>query len=225
MTHLHVSTAYILGSRYEKPKKLITEQSQQVDMADSLSAPAVAPSIKSSSFQIQRLTSAESVLVRQKELSVLLKDCVTDDFSIGFLSPFTLEEADVYWNEIAEQVPKGNLHLFILTSPSSSSPGSILGSIQLHTVTKNAHLHRGEVVKVLVSPNARRQGIARLLMKHVEGFARSIRRELLTLDSASQGPANEMYRRLGWEKWGTCKGYAKWPDGRSCDATFFRKEI
>jgi ribosomal protein S18 acetylase RimI-like enzyme len=78
---------------------------------------------------------------------------------------------------------------------------------------------------VLVSRNARRQGVARLLMKHIDDFARGIGREMLTLDATSKGPANETYRNLGWEVWGTCKGYAKWPDGSPCDATFFRKDI
>jgi hypothetical protein len=62
-------------------------------------------------------------------------------------------------------------------------------------------------------------------MEHVEDFARGIGRDMLTLDAASKGPANEMYRKLGWEEWRTCKGYAQWPDGSDCDATFFRKDI
>ena len=195
-------------------------------MAESLPSPAATLLSQHLKFKITQLQTAESVLSLQNPLSILLRDCVTDGFSIGFLSPFTLKEADIYWKEISELIPKGNLYLFILTSatsPSDSQP--ILGSIQLHTISKNAHLHRGEVAKVLVSPNARRQGIARLLMEHVEDFARGIGREMLTLDAASEGPANEMYRKLGWEEWGTCKGYAKWPDGSNCDATFFRKEI
>jgi hypothetical protein len=46
-------------------------------------------------------------------------------------------------------------------------------------------------------------------MEHVEDFARGIGREMLRLDAASKGPANKMYRKPGWEAWGTCKGYAK----------------
>ena len=73
--------------------------------------------------------------------------------------------------------------------------------------------------------NARRLGIASRLMSHIEDFARGIGRDLLTLDTATESPAMGMYRRLGWEEWGTCKGYASWPDGSRCDATFFRREL
>ena len=43
-------------------------------------------------FQFQRLTITESALERREELSVLAKDCVSDDFSIDFLSTFTIEK-------------------------------------------------------------------------------------------------------------------------------------
>lgn len=62
-------------------------------------------------------------------------------------------------------------------------------------------------------------------MDYVEDFARDEGKEFLVLDTATKSPAREMYRRLGWEEWGTCKDYASWPDGMRCDATFFRKEL
>lgn len=62
-------------------------------------------------------------------------------------------------------------------------------------------------------------------MEYVENFAREMGKEMLTLDTATESAAMEMYRRLGWEEWGTCRDYASWPDGRRCDATFFRKDL
>jgi len=62
-------------------------------------------------------------------------------------------------------------------------------------------------------------------MLHVEAFAKGIEISMLTLDTATESAAIEMYRRLEWEEWGTCKDYASWPDGRRCDATFFGKDI
>lgn len=65
-------------------------------------------------------------------------------------------------------------------------------------------------------------------MDYVEEFARKERlKEFLTLDTAALSPAKDMYRRLGWEEWGTCKDYASWTgvdvilrfSGRSCEAT------
>jgi hypothetical protein len=120
-------------------------------MVESLPSSAATPPLQPLKFKITRLTTAQSVLDLQNSLSILFQDCVTDGFSIGFLSSFNLEEVDIYWKELSQMIPKGNLHLFILTSASASFGSSlILGSIQLHTVSKNGHLHRGEVVKVLV---------------------------------------------------------------------------
>lgn len=62
-------------------------------------------------------------------------------------------------------------------------------------------------------------------MDYIEDFARDEGKEFLVLDTATESLAREMYRRLGWEEWGTCKHYASWPDGTRCDATFFRKEL
>ena len=62
-------------------------------------------------------------------------------------------------------------------------------------------------------------------MEHIEDFARGTGRTMLNLDTATGSAAVEMYRRLGWEEWGTCKDYASWPNGSRCDATFFRKDL
>lgn len=176
--------------------------------------------------QITEITSPDAFLIFKHQLTKILQDCVDEGSSIGFLAPLSVKDAQTYWNQVSDLVGKGTLHLFIFTSTSNSNPAPrILGTVQLLLTPKVTHLHRAEVVKLLVSPSARRLGIARKLMKHVEKFAKETGRDMLTLDTATKSPALEMYRTLGWEEWGTCKGYACWPDGSRCDATFFRKEL
>jgi len=189
-------------------------------------------------FSISQLTNVDVVLTHLVQLCQILQDCVNEGSSIGFLAPLSKEDAEIYWKQVTELMMKGNLHLFILTSddneaqtspqiPSTSETKSptILGTVQLVTIPKVTHLHRAEVIKLMVSSSGRRLGVARRLMSHVEDFARGTGRTMLTLDTATKSPALKMYRSLGWEEWGTCKDYASWPDGSRCDATFFRKDL
>jgi GNAT superfamily N-acetyltransferase len=176
---------------------------------------------------IIQIKTSEEVLAHRQGLSTLLQECVNEGSSIGFLAPLSADDANEYWTAVASLIPQGNLHLFIFLSPTAelNAPPSVLGTIQLLSIPKATHLHRAEILKLLVTPSARRQGIARRLMEHVENFAREMGKEMLTLDTATESAAMEMYRRLGWEEWGTCRDYASWPDGRRCDATFFRKDL
>jgi len=175
---------------------------------------------------ILELKTPSEVYKYQDQLCTILQECVNKGSSIGFLAPLSSKDALDYWLGASELITKGNLHLFILTSATSSTEHTpVLGTVQLSLIPKATHLHRAEVIKLMVLPSARRLGIARDLMLHVEAFAKGIERSMLTLDTATESAAMEMYRRLEWEEWGTCKVYASWPDGRRCDATFFRKDI
>jgi len=212
-------------------------------MENPFPTPTATPPGHSQTFKITKLKTPREILTHQPQLCQILRDCVNEGTSIGFLAPLSLQDAEIYWTQVADLINDGNLHLFILTAdssptnhvhteaPSSSSASTIqesliiFGTVQLLTIPKTTHLHRAEVVKLLVAPSARRLGIASRLMSHIEDFARGIGRDLLTLDTATESPAMGMYRRLGWEEWGTCKGYASWPDGSRCDATFFRREL
>jgi GNAT superfamily N-acetyltransferase len=194
-----------------------------------LSTDVATSPIRSQPYTITYLNTSGSILTHLPELCLILQDCVNEGSSIGFLAPLSFLEAEKYWTQVAETITKGNLHLFILTtsttSPGRDTPPTILGTIQLSTIPKATHLHRAEVIKLLVLPSSRRLGIARKLMEHIEDFARGTGRTMLNLDTATGSAAVEMYRRLGWEEWGTCKDYASWPNGSRCDATFFRKDL
>ncbi|KAH8598705.1 acyl-CoA N-acyltransferase [Bisporella sp. PMI_857] len=176
-----------------------------------------------SGYTITQLT-ASDIPQHVNSLSTLLCQCVNDPqgSSIGFHAPLSLSSASTYWSQLSSSISSQILHLFILTYDTSPE---ILGTVQLSIIPKATHLHRAEVVKLLVRPDARRKGIARMLMLHIEQFAKETGREMLTLDTATETPARDMYKRLGWEEWGTCRSYASWADGTRCDATFFSKDL
>ncbi|CAJ2504772.1 Uu.00g121660.m01.CDS01 [Anthostomella pinea] len=164
-----------------------------------------------------------------ESLRSLVQVCVNPDpptSSLGFLAPVSDDEADSYWHSIsqklAEQPP--TLHLFVVAT--DSTPTVVLATAQLHTIPKVTHQHRAKIAKVLVHPSARRKGIAKALMRHVEVFARDeLKREILMLDTATETPAREFYKSIGWAEWGTCPEYGQFADGRRADVTFFVKKL
>lgn len=182
-------------------------------MATALVTPTPTPLDLCQDFSISRVDNPEELLTHLPQLCQILQDYVHEGSSIGFFAPLSLRDAEAFWKQVSEVITKGNLHVFILTldhstkshigshsipQVSTSQQGAIvLGTVQVVTIPKVTHLHRAEVVKLLVSPSARRLGVARKLMSHVENFARGIGRQILTLDTATASPAVEMYRHLG----------------------------
>jgi len=179
-------------------------------------------------FTITQLRSPESVLAHIDQLSVLLQECVHERHSMGFLAPLSLQEANSYWTDLISPTTKGTVHLFILTTPdpdTTTTTPLIIGTVQLAPMLKATHRHRAEVNKLIISSNYQRMGLARKVMDYVEDFAREDGKEVLTLTTATASAAREMYLRLGWEEFGVCKKYARWPDGRMADVSFFSRDL
>ena len=85
--------------------------------------------------------------------------------------------------------------------------------------------HRGDVAKLMVSPRARRLGIARRLVAALEACAREIGLRTLVLDTVTGSAADGLYRELGWVEVGPVPDYALFPDGTPCSTTFFYKSL
>ena len=97
--------------------------------------------------------------------------------------------------------------------------GRIVGTVQLDLDTPPNQPHRAEVTKLLVHPEARRQGIARQLMVALEEAARSARRTLLTLDTWTGSHAEQLYRSLGYTVVGVIPRYARGSITKELDGT------
>jgi ribosomal protein S18 acetylase RimI-like enzyme len=84
--------------------------------------------------------------------------------------------------------------------------------------------HRAEISKLLVHPQARRQGIARELMQRAEQQARAQGKTLLVLDTRSGDVASDLYRSLGWQVAGSIPFYAESTAG-VLDATTYMYKV
>lgn len=97
----------------------------------------------------------------------------------------------------------------------------LLGSVQLALEPRANGRHRAEVTKLMVLRSERGRGVGRALMEALLGAARESGRTLLLLDVRSGDPAERLYRALDFVPFGHVLGYARSPDGRLADTTFY----
>ncbi len=83
-----------------------------------------------------------------------------------------------------------------------------------------------ELLTLAVHPDARRQGLATLLMREFEAQAASVGAEECLLEvAASNGPARELYARIGYTSVGRRPGYYRRPTAPPVDALVLRKAL
>ncbi|PPC75206.1 GNAT family N-acetyltransferase [Pokkaliibacter plantistimulans] len=152
---------------------------------------------------IEELT-AEQGLARLDELADILHACVLDGASVGFVLPFSIEQAKRFWLGQSQSWRSGGRLLLV-----ARQGQRLVAVVQLGIDTPPNGSHRAEVTKLLVHPSARRLGIARRLMEEVEWLARRQQRSLLILDTCSGSTAEGLYRSLGYELAGQVPGYAQ----------------
>ena len=150
----------------------------------------------------------------------ILRDSVTHGASVGFMAWNTPEDCRGFWAGVADEVGAGRTVLLI-----ARLAGEIVGTAQLQLIGKPNQPHRAEIAKVLVHSRARRRGLGEALMRSAEEAARKANRDLLVLDTDSNGSARRLYGRLGWTEVGTIPRYALMPDGGDCGSTFFYKSL
>jgi ribosomal protein S18 acetylase RimI-like enzyme len=151
-----------------------------------------------------------------QDLSDLLVCVVEDGASIGFLPPITIVEAAGYWQGAIEP----GVLLWV-----AMKDGVILGTIQLHLAMKANGSHRAEIAKLMVHPNYRRHGAARMLMQTAENAARELGRSLLVLDTRSGDPSNLLYQSLDYIVAGSIPKFARSATGKLDATTIYYKEL
>jgi GNAT superfamily N-acetyltransferase len=155
-------------------------------------------------------------------LADILIACVHGGASVSFMAPLSREKAEAFWHDVARAVDRMERRLLAATE---SNTGRLLGTVQVYLKQPENQPHRGDVAKMLVHPEARRQGIGGKLMRAAEDAARAAGKTLLVLDTATGGDAERLYERLGWIRAGIIPDYALWPDGRLCSTTIFYKGL
>lgn len=156
------------------------------------------------SFAIAPL-SADDLALRLAEFGALLKACVEDGASIGFVLPFAAEEARAYWRDkVLPGLRGGGLILL-----AAEQAGRVVGTVQLDHDTFPNQRHRAELRKLLVHPDFRRRGIARMLVAEIERSAGELGRRLITLDTRTGDTAEPLYTSLGYRIAGIIPGYCR----------------
>ncbi|CUX37631.1 MULTISPECIES: GNAT family N-acetyltransferase [Rhizobium/Agrobacterium group] len=167
-----------------------------------------------------RVLNGQETLDVLPELCEVLSACVNGGASVGFMLPFSPQDAEPFWRAVAEAAGEGGtIHVV------AEMDGKVVGTVQVGLASKPNQPHRGDLMKLLVHPSARGLGLARKLMQKVEEEAAKRGRTLLVLDTATGSDAEAIYPRLGWEQVGVIPDYALFPDGRYCGTTLFYKRI
>ena len=137
-------------------------------------------------------------------LADILRACVLEGASVGFVAPFGRAEARAYWlNRVA---PAHNAGAKIVLAATLGA--EVAGTAQLDLDSMPSKRHHAEVSKVLVDPAFRRAGVGRALMGEIERRAEKEGRWLLTLDTAGHA-AEALYRSLGYCLAGSIPNYAR----------------
>jgi ribosomal protein S18 acetylase RimI-like enzyme len=166
---------------------------------------------------VERIHAAQAAALRP-QLIALLQANVDDGASIGFLPPLDAAEALAYWQGVEDALRTPYRLLWI-----ARDADQVAGSVQLDLVAKPNGSHRAEVVKLMVHPAQRRQGIARALMVALEAQARAEGRSTLVLDTRQGDPSERLYRSLGYTCIGAIPQYCISANGQLDGSAFYYK--
>lgn len=170
-------------------------------------------------YPLERLTVpvAEADL---ESLARLLIDAVDSGAAVSFLAPLPVDRALNWWRHVTATADSRAIFLV------ARDGDGIVGTVQLHPAWAPNQPHRGEVAKLIVHRRGRGAGLGARLMRTIEEKARDAGFRLLTLDARQGGPAERLYRRIGWTHAGTIPRYALDTDGKTHHATeIFYKEL
>ncbi|MGO4743728.1 GNAT family N-acetyltransferase [Serratia quinivorans] len=170
-------------------------------------------------IEIQQLN-ADAAQSAIPELAAMLQASVAQGASIGFVMPFSLEQAQAFWCRLLPAIERGERLLLV-----ARDAGRVVGTVQLLLDMPDNGCHRAEVLKLMVHPDARRQGIARGLMLRVQQVAVEHRRHLLVLDTLTGDTAEGLYRLLGFQLAGSIPQYALASNGSALDATSYMYKL
>lgn len=159
---------------------------------------------------------------RIDDLCTILIDSVADGAAISFMAPLSSDEAVAFWTSaVMSEVAQGHRHLLGATIDQR-----LVGTVQLIVGMPPNQPHRAEISKMIVHPNARRQGVGTALMTAALDLARAKGKTLVTLDTRTGDVSEDLYRSVGFQVAGIIPGFAKDPDGAALHpTTYMFKEL
>ncbi|HYN94710.1 MAG TPA: GNAT family N-acetyltransferase [Pilimelia sp.] len=149
-------------------------------------------------------------------LADLLTAVVASGASLGFRAPFGRDEAAAWWRAQEPAVVAGRLTVWV---------AGHAGTVSLVREAKPNGRHRGEVVKLMVHPDARGRGLGRALLRTAERAAAQAGATLLLLDTETGSAADRLYLAAGWIRYGIVPDYAADPGGSLRDCSFYYKAL
>ena len=107
-------------------------------------------------------------------------DCIkTDQTTATFRPPLKPEKMLAWWHSRGEETAAGHRSIIMLLADSGTDADELAGYVMLEKPVTETGPFRGNVEKLLVSPNHRRKGVGRGLMMKLEEEARKEGRTLL----------------------------------------------
>jgi GNAT superfamily N-acetyltransferase len=172
-------------------------------------------------MQIERVNHAEAESVLAGLVAVLV-DCVNggDGTSISFYPPLDPQRAEIFWRDKFADVARGKRILLV-----AKVENRVAGTVMLEFMSVDNQPHRGEIQKLLVHDDFRRQGIAKALMAAIEQAALEAGRTLLVLDTLKNSPAETLYRQMGWQEVGEIPYFVRSPEGEYASTVVFYKNL
>ncbi len=155
-------------------------------------------------------------------LAEVLIDCVDGGASVSFMWPIPHHRALLFWQGVIDSAQRAERIVLVAEDMAS---GAIVGTVQVVFAVADNQPHRADLAKMLVVRRARRRGLGTALLQAAECAARDAGKTLLVLDTVTDGDAERLYARLGWQRGGVIPGYALWPNGGLCDTTYFYKAL
>jgi len=146
-------------------------------------------------------------------LTEVLQGCVADGASVGFIDAGDRAAMERFWQDKIFSLASGDNQLL-----AAWQQGVIVATVMVGFSAMPNGRHRAEISKLLVHPDARRQGIARRLMQQAEQLAIEQGKTLLVLDTRSGDVATDLYLSMDWQIAGSIPLYAESTEG-ALDAT------
>jgi [ribosomal protein S18]-alanine N-acetyltransferase len=127
------------------------------------------------------------------------------------------------WNrrQVSDALLFGSSH-YMLVSPSGKTPAD--GEMAAGFYLSRSGVDEEELLLLAVAPAWRNNGLGQRLLEHFAAAAASRGAERLLLEMRDNNPADQLYRRFGFEPIGRRNNYYRTGDGQRLDAiTFARK--
>jgi ribosomal protein S18 acetylase RimI-like enzyme len=168
-------------------------------------------------IEIKALDTSPDVL---HSLSEILVEAVAHGGSVSFMHPLPREKARAFWQASLVSAARGERIVL-----GAFDGTQLIGTVTLSFDVAQNQPHRAEIAKMMTRIGHRGRGIATALLRSAEKMALERGRNLLVLDTATDGGASGLYERLGFNLTGEIPDYALKPHGGLTGAKIYWKRL